>query len=143
MTNVYADVNAVLTPGWHLPLFVTPAWTLSEHMFFDVQSNIKECKSHFKPLNFKCSVHVRTAVAWLKQCRYGVKLYPINQSIYTRKHQLLVKNIFIFLWMTVGVWNSIYKKYKCQNKDTNTRLAILTLLIFTIKRNSNNCINCM
>lgn len=37
MTNVYANVNAVLTPGWHLPLFVAPVWTSPEQMIFDVQ----------------------------------------------------------------------------------------------------------
>ena len=30
----------------------------------------------------RCNFCLTTAVTWLKYCRYGVKLYPINQSFY-------------------------------------------------------------
>ena len=31
--------------------------------------------------NSKVFFHLKAAVTWLKYCRYGLKLYPINQSI--------------------------------------------------------------
>ena len=35
-------------------------------------------------VEFEAELHllsIKNAVTWLKYCRYGVKLYPINQSI--------------------------------------------------------------
>ena len=40
----------------------------------------------YLPLVFK-----RIAVTWLKYCRYGVKLYPINKSIFERKMTMCTK----------------------------------------------------
>ena len=42
----------------------------------------------------KFSYHGKTAVTWLKYCRYGVKFHPINQSIMARHnvHMHFCKN---------------------------------------------------
>ena len=36
------------------------------------------------------TIHRTATVTWLKCCRYGVKLYPINQSIYTERNVTLI-----------------------------------------------------
>ena len=49
------------------------------------------------------------AVTWLKYCRYGVKLYPINQSINSAgRHVCLYLNRQSHFWCTRHVWTNLF-----------------------------------
>ena len=55
----------------------------SQSMFFD-RLLLSNLHIELKLVNLICVMNSHIAVKWLKNCQYGVKHYPIKQSMYIR-----------------------------------------------------------
>ena len=64
-------------------------WDDLSHFIFTEQWRLKKeisLKLHSKIHRNRSNIHVTPAVTWLKYCRYGVKRYPITQSLNQKIH---------------------------------------------------------